>query len=216
VVTDATPAPENSAQPTLEIDPDVDLVAGVEATVTAYLSEAEIPWEAGARPGEFVLTLPGERKLRVVASLLVGPVHTSVSAFVIRNPDENHAGVYRWLLRRNLRMPLLAYAVDASGDVWVRGQVPTGAVDAALVDQLLGIVLEAADASFNELLVLGFLTSMKREWAWRVSRGESLANLEAFRSLLEGSELEGEAAEAVPATGQRDEDHPAGPLGPTG
>ena len=98
-------------------------------------------------------------------------MHTSVSTFVIRNPDENHAGVYRWLLRRNLRMPLLAYAVDASGDVWVRGQVPTGAVDAALVDQLLGIVLEAADASFNELLVLGFLTSMKREWAWRGSRG---------------------------------------------
>ena len=183
---------------------------------TAYLTETDIPWEAGARPGEFVLTLPGERKLRVVTSLLVGPVHTSVSAFVIRNPDENHAGVYRWLLRRNLRMPLLAYAVDASGDVWVRGQVPTGAVDAALVDQVLGIVLEAADASFNELLVLGFLTSMKREWAWRVSRGESLANLEAFRSLLEGSELEDEAAEAVPAMGERDEDHPSGQLGPTG
>jgi hypothetical protein len=61
----------------------------------------------------------------VVASLLVATVHTSVSAFVIRNPDENHAEVYRWLLRRNLRMPLLAYAVDASGDVYVRGQVPT-------------------------------------------------------------------------------------------
>ena len=215
-MTDATPAPENSAQPTLEIDPDVDLVAGVEATVTAYLSEAEIPWEAGARPGEFVLTLPGERKLRVVASLLVGPVHTSVSAFVIRNPDENHAGVYRWLLRRNLRMPLLAYAVDASGDVWVRGQVPTGAVDAALVDQLLGIVLEAADASFNELLVLGFLTSMKREWAWRVSRGESLANLEAFRSLLEGSELEDDGAAPSPHATERDEDHPAAQPAVTG
>ncbi len=215
-MTDATAAPESSPRPTLEIDHDVDPVARVEATVTAYLTETDIPWEAGARPGEFVLTLPGERKLRVVTSLLVGPVHTSVSAFVIRNPDENHAGVYRWLLRRNLRMPLLAYAVDASGDVWVRGQVPTGAVDAALVDQVLGIVLEAADASFNELLVLGFLTSMKREWAWRVSRGESLANLEAFRSLLEGSELEDEAAEAVPAMGERDEDHPSGQLGPTG
>ena len=215
MVTDATPNPELTSEPEPESSTEA-LVERAEATVTAYLTDAEIPWESGARPGEFVLTLPGERKLRVVTSLLVGPVHTSVSAFVIRNPDENHAGVYRWLLRRNLRMPLLAYAVDASGDVWVRGQVPTGAVDAALVDQVLGIVLEAADASFNELLVLGFLTSMKREWAWRVSRGESLANLEAFRSLLEGSELEDEAAEAVPAMGERDEDHPSGQLGPTG
>ena len=47
------------------------------------------------------------------------------------------------------------------------------------------MVLEAADAPFNELLVLGFLTSMRKEWAWRISRGESTRNLEAFRHLLE-------------------------------
>ena len=54
-----------------------------------------------------------------------------------------------------------------------------------LVDQVLGVVLEAADAPFNELLLLGFRTSMQKEWDWRVSRGESLRNLEAFRHLLE-------------------------------
>ena len=47
------------------------------------------------------------------------------------------------------------------------------------------MVLEAADAHFNELLAIGFLTSMQKEWDWRVSRGESLRNLEAFRSLLD-------------------------------
>ena len=42
---------------------------------------------------------------------------------------------------------------------------------------------------FNELLALGFLGSMRKEWAWRVSRGESTRNLEAFRHLLDdGSE----------------------------
>ena len=47
------------------------------------------------------------------------------------------------------------------------------------------MVLEAADSHFNELLAIGFLTSMRKEWDWRVSRGESLRNLEAFRSLLQ-------------------------------
>ena len=47
------------------------------------------------------------------------------------------------------------------------------------------MVLEAADSPFNELLALGFLTSMRKEWAWRISRGESTRNLEAFRHLLE-------------------------------
>jgi hypothetical protein len=30
------------------------------------------------------------------------------------------------------------------------------------------------------MLRLGFGDSIKREWAWRVKRGESLANLQAF------------------------------------
>jgi hypothetical protein len=159
--------------------------AGAEATVRAYLDDAGIEWELGGRPGEFVVTLPGEKKLRTVASLLVGDRYTSVSAFVVRNPDENHEAFYRHLLRRNLRMPGLAYAVDTSGDVYVKGEVPTAAVDAAYLDQLFGVVLEAADSPFNELLVLGFLASMRKEWAWRISRGESTRNLEAFRHLLE-------------------------------
>ena len=130
------------------------------AAVTAFLDDAEIPWEARAHAGEIVATLPGERKLKTVTSLIVGEQTTSVTAFVVRNPDENHVGVYRYLLRRNLRMPLLSYAIDDDGDVWVRGQLPTTALDAALLDHLMGVVLNAADGPFNDLLVLGFLTSM--------------------------------------------------------
>jgi hypothetical protein len=153
--------------------------------VEDFFTEVGVPWETGAREGELVVTLPGERKLRTVASLVVSGSGLSVSAFVIRNPDENHEEFYRHLLRRNLRLPGLAYGVDRSGDVYVTGQVPLGAVDAAYLDQLLGTLLEAADVPFNDLLALGFLTSMRKEWAWRVSRGESTRNLEAFRHLLE-------------------------------
>lgn len=163
-------------------------VARARAALAAYVLDAGLASEPGARDGEVVVTIPGERKLKTVASFLVRDELTSVSAFVIRNPDENHAEFYRYLLRRVMRRPLLGYAVDGSGDVYVRGQVPTAALDARYLDLLVGALLEAADEPFNDLLALGFLTSMKREWAWRVARGESLANLEAFRSLLAGSE----------------------------
>jgi hypothetical protein len=155
------------------------------STIEGFLAEAGIEWEQGAREGEFVLTLPGEKKLKTVVSLVAGGDALSVSAFVIRNPDENHETFYRYLLRKNLRLPGLAYAVDKAGDVYVTGRVPAAGVDAAYLDQVLGVVLEAADAHFNELLAIGFLTSMQKEWDWRVSRGESLRNLEAFRHLLE-------------------------------
>ena len=159
--------------------------ATVAATVEAYLRDSGHEWEAGTRSGEFVVSLPGERKLKTVASLVVSDTGLSVSAFVIRNPDENHDEVYRFLLRRNLRLPGLAYAVDKAGDVYVTGRLPAAGVDADSLDQLLGVVLVAADEPFNELLVLGFLSSMRKEWEWRVSRGESLRNLEAFRPVLE-------------------------------
>ena len=155
------------------------------ATIEGFLSEAGIEWEPGARDGELVLTLPGEKKLKTVVSLVAGREALSISAFVIRNPDENHETFYRFLLRKNLRLPGLAYSVDKAGDVYVTGRVPAPGVDAAYLDQILGVVLEAADAHFNELLAIGFLTSMQKEWDWRVSRGESLRNLEAFRSLLD-------------------------------
>jgi hypothetical protein len=153
--------------------------------VQSCLQDAGVEWEPGAREGELVITLPGEKKLKTVASLVAGADALSVSAFVIRKPDENHDEFYRYLLRKNLRLPGLAYATDTMGDVYVTGRVPAKAVDAAYLDQLLGVLLEAADAHFNELLVIGFISSMRKEWDWRVSRGESLRNLEAFRPILQ-------------------------------
>jgi hypothetical protein len=158
---------------------------GLVRVVEDYLAGAGLEWEHGARDGELVVTLPGEKKLTTVVSLACGEDTMSMSAFVIRNPDENHTEVYRFLLSRNLRLPGVAYAVDRSGDVYVTARVPTAGVDADYLDQMLGVVLAAADEPFNELLVLGFLSSMRKEWEWRVSRGESLRNLEAFRHLLE-------------------------------
>lgn len=165
--------------------PEEDPGAAAGARLAAYLSSVELEWEPGAREGEYVVTLPGEKKLKTVVSLLVRDRTTSLSAFVIRNPDENHEEFYRTLLRRNLRLTGIAYAIDTDGDVYVRGEVPTAALDADHLDQLFGVVLAASDEAFNELLALGFLGSMKKEWAWRVSRGESTRNLDAFRHLLE-------------------------------
>lgn len=156
----------------------------VVARLVEGLDELGAAWEEGTRPGELVVTLPGERKQRTVVSLIVRRRVVRVRAFVIRNPDENHRGVYTFLLRRNLRLPGLAYAVDASGDVYVAGQLPVTDLDMAVLDDLLGAVLSATDEPFNELLALGFMSAMRTEWAWRTARGESTANLEAFRHLL--------------------------------
>jgi hypothetical protein len=171
------PAPDGSAA--------VAAQEVVHEDVRRFLDESGIEWELGGRTGELVVSLPGENKLKTVCSLVVGEQSLSISAFVVRNPDENHAAVYAHLLRRNLKLPGLAYGIDRSGDVYVTGRVPLEAANAAYLDQIFGVVLDAADGAFNELLAMGFLESMKKEWAWRISRGESTRNLDAFRHLLE-------------------------------
>jgi hypothetical protein len=152
--------------------------------VEAVLKDAELDWES-PETGTYVVKLPGTRKLSTTVSLLVGRHTLSLNAFVIRHPDENEAGVHRWLLERNLKLYGVSYAVDRLGDVYVNARLPLAAVTADEIDRLLGQVLEAADGAFNTLLELGFASAIRREYAWRVSRGESTRNLEAFTHLIE-------------------------------
>ncbi|MFG2120970.1 YbjN domain-containing protein [Streptomyces sp. NPDC048710] len=160
---------------------DVEKAAQV---IEEVLKDAELEWE-GPEPGTYVVKLPGTRKLSTTVSLLVGRHTLSLNAFVVRHPDENEAGVHRWLLERNLKLYGVSYAVDRLGDVYVTARLPLTAVTAEEIDRLLGQVLEAADGAFNTLLELGFASAIRREYAWRVSRGESTRNLDAFKHLIE-------------------------------
>jgi Putative bacterial sensory transduction regulator len=158
--------------------------AGVVAVIRQALADAELdPREP--RDGVFVFDLPGERKLATPCQLVVGEHAIAIHAFVCRNPDENHEGVYRWLLSRNLKLYGVAFGIDHNGDIWLDGRISLDAVTPEELDRLLGAVLSTSDESFNTILELGFASSIRREWDWRVSRGESTRNLEAFRGWLE-------------------------------
>ncbi|WP_186627775.1 YbjN domain-containing protein [Rhodococcus sp. BP22] len=133
----------------------------------------------------FIVELPGERKLKTTAMLTVGRHGVRIEAFVCRKPDENFEGVYKYLLRRNRRLYGVHYTIDKVGDIYLVGGMSLHAVTGDEIDRVLGQVLEAADGDFNVLLELGFAESIKREWAWRVSRGEPLTNLAAFEHLIE-------------------------------
>lgn len=161
--------------------------AGVLETVRASLREAGLVAEQPS-PAHLVVSLPGEHKLSITCSLKVGRHSLSVNAFVMRAPAENHEQAYRWLLRANTRTRGVAFALDRLGDVYLVGRLPLAAVDAESLDRLLGAVLEHADSAFDTLVAMGFASSIRQEWRWRIARGESTANLEPFRHLMAGLE----------------------------
>jgi len=139
------------------------------AVIDDFLSSHDLDYEQKDE-NTYLITLPGQAKQQTHCALVVGDHSLSINAFVIRKPDENKAAVFEYLLTKNAAMYSIAFAVNELGDIYL--------------DRILGAVLQYADSSFNPLLELGFSSAIRREWAWRVSRGESLANLKAFEHLI--------------------------------
>lgn len=137
----------------------------------------------------FLVTLPGERRYRTLVWLVLGKRELLVESFVCRKPDENAAGVYRFLLQRNAGLRSVAYALDRVGDIHLVGRIGLGSLDGqsltAELDTILGVVLATSDSDFNQILERGFAGAIRREWAWRTDRGQSVKNLEAFRHLID-------------------------------
>ncbi|MFJ8811791.1 type III secretion system chaperone family protein [Amycolatopsis thermoflava] len=156
----------------------------LDKVVRTTLDQADLKYDR-KDDGKYFVTLPGTKKLQTNVWLIEREHAFAVEAFVCRRPDENHEQVYRFLLRRNAKLYGVHYTVDALGDIYLVGRFGKDAVTEQELDKILGQVLEAADGDFNTILELGFATSIKREWDWRVSRGESLANLQAFKHLIE-------------------------------
>ena len=152
------------------------------ATIESFLNDQKVDFEKNGN--SFLVTLPGDKKLQTHCALVVGDHSLSINAFVIRKPDENEAAVHHWCMTKNAAMYGLAFAINELGDIYLVGRLPLDAVNPQELDRILGAVLQYSDSSFNPLLELGFANAIRREWAWRLTRGESLANLDAFSHLI--------------------------------
>jgi Putative bacterial sensory transduction regulator len=148
------------------------------------LSDLEVSFTS-PQPGAFLVRLEGQHKLVTMTWLIADTHSLHVEAFFCRQPDENHAEFYRLLLERGSRMFGIHFALDQVGDVHLVGRLPLAMITTDEIDRLLGCVLSYSDDNFDQALMIGFASSIRREYAWRVKRGESLANLRAFTRLTE-------------------------------
>jgi hypothetical protein len=163
-----------------------DDASAIEA-IKAALDSLGLTYEH-PEPGAYLVRLEGEHKLATLTWLIAGEHSLQVEAFFCRQPDENHAAFYRFLLERNARMYGVHFALDRTGDVYLTGRLPLSATSETEIDTLLGCVLAYSDETFNEALRIGFASAILREWAWREKRGESLANLRPFADLVSAIE----------------------------
>jgi Putative bacterial sensory transduction regulator len=160
-------------------DPSSPTTAELDAVLRDTLDDRELAYQRTAE-GSYLVQLPGVHKQATMCWLVLGEHALLVEAFVMRHAEENRERLYDFLLQRNARMYGVAFSLDRNGDVYLVGRQPLTAVTPDEIDRLLGAVLSYADDNFDQMLEIGFGSSIKREWQWRVKRGESLANLQAF------------------------------------
>lgn len=152
----------------------MDATAGRREAIAAadrwMSNEPDLPVERLGDDVWFVM-LAGDAKKTVPVHVSVGERHTLVQSFFMRAPDENEAGLYGYLLRRNLRSYCLRFALTDDGDVLLVGVLPNAAVTVAELDLVLGQLLATADEAFDHALRLGFASYIEREQAWRAKVG---------------------------------------------
>src|ERR1700727_4099837 len=132
--------------------------AAAGAAIQSALEALDLDYER-PEPGAYLVRLQGEHKLATLAWLIAGEHSLQVEAFFCRQPDENHAAFYRFLLERNARMYGVHFSLDRTGDVYLTGRLPLSATSETEIDTLLACVLTYSDEKFKQALRLGFASS---------------------------------------------------------
>src|ERR1700743_3294854 len=100
------------------------------------LDELGLPYEH-PEPGAYLVNLQGTHKLATMTWLIAGQHSLQVEAFFCRQPDENHAEFYRFLLTKSARMYGVHFALDKLGDVYLTGRLPVASATVDDLDRLM-------------------------------------------------------------------------------
>jgi hypothetical protein len=102
------------------------------------------------------IRMRGEEKDFITVWLTLGQRTLRYETYVLPAPEENAQLVMDLLLRRNDTLVGCHFSIGAEDAVYLRGELPDVAVDAAELDRILGTLYAAVEANFRPLLRLAF------------------------------------------------------------
>ena len=100
--------------------------------------------------------LRGEEKDHITVWLMLGQRTLRYEAYVMPAPEENIAAVYEVALRRNEKLVGAHFAIGVEDALFLRGELPVGAVCAEEVDRIIGSIYAYCEQSFPTMIRLGF------------------------------------------------------------
>lgn len=128
--------------------------------------QADEPWVAhvergdGAEPRWFV-RVNGEEKAVFSIWFLLRQRSLFVETYVLPAPEENVAQVYEYLLRRNMRMFGMTFAIGEEDAIYLKGEIHNRDVTDEELDRLLGTAYLLTEQCFRPAMRLGFASKFK-------------------------------------------------------
>ncbi|CAN5193408.1 hypothetical protein BH20ACT3_BH20ACT3_09480 [soil metagenome] len=100
--------------------------------------------------------LKGEQKDFTTIWLTIAQRTLQYETYMMPAPEENHAELYEHLLRRNLRFNGAAFTIGDEDALYLRGQLPIGAVTRPELDRVIGSLYAYVEQCFRPALRIGF------------------------------------------------------------
>lgn len=141
-------------------------LAAIEASIDGWLAgfaAANPKFEAIDRgdPSEtaearWYVRLAGEEKEHITVWLTLGQRTLRYEVYVMPFPPEHTAEVWETALRRNQRLVGAHFAIGDEDALYLRDELPLGALNEAELDRIIGSLYAYVEQSFPMLVRLGF------------------------------------------------------------
>jgi hypothetical protein len=135
----------------------------IDRWLAAQKDEHPLVDEAQRVPGDvprWYVRLSGEQKDAIAIWFTLRERTLHYESYVLPAPEENHAAFYEQLLRRNLKLYGLTFAIGAEDGAYLVGQRSAADVDDDVLDWIVGSMYHTVEQCFRPALRIGFASRM--------------------------------------------------------
>src|SRR5204863_922898 len=110
----------------------------------------------------WIVRMRGEEKTLITVWLTLRERTLHYETYFMPAPEENEAACYEYLLRANLRLFAMRFAIGAEDAVYLVGQMPLSAVDEDELDRIVGSVYAYSEQYFPLAMGIGYASKYRR------------------------------------------------------
>ncbi|CAN5836711.1 MAG: YbjN domain-containing protein [Ilumatobacteraceae bacterium] len=132
----------------------------IDEWLASIAASASVPIESIERAEgdvrRWYVRLRGDDKEFTTVWLTLGQRTLRYETYVMPAPEENDAALYEHLLRRNERLVGAHFSIGIEDAVFLRGELPVGALTEPELDRAIGTLYATVEQCFQSLLRIGF------------------------------------------------------------